>query len=46
VVCRPRWRARDLADLYSDWERFSCVRTELDPQGRFLADAQRELLLD
>jgi FAD/FMN-containing dehydrogenase len=46
---RPHWgkihnlRARELAPLYPDWERFLAVRERLDPRGVFLNDHLREL---
>jgi FAD/FMN-containing dehydrogenase len=46
---RPHWgkihalRARELRDLYPDWERFLEIRQELDPEGRFLNLHLREL---
>jgi len=48
---RPHWgkihslRARELAGLYPEWERFARVREELDPAGCFLNDHLKELLL-
>ncbi len=30
------WTADRLRDLYPEWDRFSAIRTRLDPSGRFL----------
>ena len=41
---RPRWGkihdlgARDLRDMYPQWERFQEIRRQLDPKGVFLND--------
>lgn len=49
---RPHWgkihwlTARDLRDLYPEWDRFQAVRERLDPNGRFLSPYLRELLID
>lgn len=48
---RPHWgkmhwlAARDLRDLYPCWDAFLAVRERLDPDGRFLNDHLRGLLL-
>lgn len=48
---RPHWGkahwhiARDLRDLYPQWDAFVAVRERLDPDGRFLNDHLRRLLL-
>jgi FAD-linked oxidoreductase len=49
---RPHWgklhslKARDLAPLYPRWREAMQVRRTLDPDGRFLNQYLRELLLD
>lgn len=49
---RPHWgkwhglQAEALSARYPAWERFRRLRSELDPEGRFLDAAQRTLLLD
>ena len=49
---RPHWgkvhtrRAKDLAAVYPDWERFLAVRERLDPDGRFLNAHLRAVFLD
>jgi FAD/FMN-containing dehydrogenase len=48
---RPHWgkvhshTARELRDLYPQWDDFLALRERLDPTGRFLNDYLRELLL-
>jgi FAD/FMN-containing dehydrogenase len=48
---RPHWgkihthTARELTQLYPQWERFQTVRQRLDPDGRFLNDYLRRLLV-
>ena len=48
---RPHWAsahslgAAELAQLYPRWEDFQSLRAELDPQGRMLSPALRQLLL-
>jgi FAD/FMN-containing dehydrogenase len=47
---RPHWgkwhshRARDLRDLYPQWDHFSALRERLDPKGTFLNGYLREML--
>ena len=47
---RPHWgkmnnlSAPDLAALYPHWEEFNVVRRELDPEGRLLTPAMRQVL--
>lgn len=36
---------KELRELYPGWSDFLKVREELDPDGRFLNDCLRELLL-
>jgi FAD-linked oxidoreductase len=49
---RPHWgklhslKARDLAPLYPRWKEAMEVRRSLDPEGRFLNQYLRELLID
>jgi FAD/FMN-containing dehydrogenase len=49
---RPHWgkihthTARELARLYPQWERFQAIRQRLDPDGRFLNDHLRRLLVE
>ncbi|MGI8854124.1 MAG: D-arabinono-1,4-lactone oxidase [Thermomicrobiales bacterium] len=48
---RPHWgkmhwhTARDLRDLYPRWEAFAAVRARLDPDGTFLNEHLRQILL-
>ncbi|MFM7537686.1 MAG: D-arabinono-1,4-lactone oxidase [Acidimicrobiales bacterium] len=48
---RPHWgklhscRADDLRPRYPEWERFQAVRDRLDPDGRFLNDYTRRVLV-
>ncbi|MEP7200818.1 MAG: D-arabinono-1,4-lactone oxidase [Chloroflexota bacterium] len=48
---RPHWGklhshdARELRDLYPQWERFHAVRARLDPSGRFVNDYLRAQVL-
>jgi L-gulonolactone oxidase len=48
---RPHWgklhgrTAEELAPLYPEWDRFQAVRTRLDPDGRFLNDHTRRVLV-
>lgn len=48
---RPHWgkmhtlKAPALAQLYPDWEKFQAVRRQLDPDGFFLNDYLKELLV-
>ena len=48
---RPHWgkmhthTARELRKLYPQWDAFVAVRERLDPDGRFLNDHLRHLLL-
>ena len=49
---RPHWgkchthRARDLRDLYPQWDTFATIRAQLDPAGRLLNDHLRDILLE
>ncbi|MFC7403322.1 D-arabinono-1,4-lactone oxidase [Citricoccus sp. GCM10030269] len=49
---RPHWgkkhsaTAPRLASLYPEWNEFGAVRRELDPEGVFLNDHLRELLIE
>ncbi len=49
---RPHWgkmhshTARELRDLYAQWDAFRTVREQADPHGRFLNPHLRQLLLD
>lgn len=49
---RPHWgklhshTARELRDLYPQFDRFRAVREQIDPAGRFLNDHLRSLFLD
>lgn len=49
---RPHWgkvhshTARELRDLYPQWDDFLALRERLDPTGRFLNDYLREMLLN
>lgn len=49
---RPHWgkmhahTARELRDLYPQWDAFLAVRERVDPHGRFLSPYLRALLLD
>jgi FAD/FMN-containing dehydrogenase len=48
---RPHWGkwhsldARELQDLYPEWDRFRDVRERLDPAGTFLNEHLRRVLL-
>jgi FAD/FMN-containing dehydrogenase len=48
---RPHWgklhwhTARALRDLYPDWDAFAAIRAYLDPEGRFLNEHLRQILL-
>jgi len=48
---RPHWgkmhshTARDLRDLYPQWDAFLAVRARVDPEGRFLNAHLREIFL-
>ena len=48
---RPHWgkmhshTARDLRDLYPQWDAFLAVRAGVDPEGRFLNAHLREIFL-
>lgn len=49
---RPHWgkkhnlKAADLRKLYSDWERFAEARRKADPNGVFMNDYLKELLIE
>jgi FAD/FMN-containing dehydrogenase len=49
---RPHWgklhshTARELRDLYPEWDAFLAIRARVDPTGRFLNPYLRELFLD
>ncbi len=48
---RPHWgkchgyRARDLRECYPGWDAFAAVRERLDPQGRFLNEYLRAIMI-